>query len=266
MDRNLLKTQLPTLLGPHIPKNVRQYKWKFFDGTFPRGAFGFHFDPQPFEGKIVVKTEEATIIKVKPSEFYILDRQLITDDLPEGTRVKVTPYARRRFDGLRADTPEERIEKYADGTQFVVKTHVLGSAPAPLPVPKPRCPELAAMIDCIETMPAPDGARHISHLLVDAGARDFSCVDPDPVDIFKTPPALRFSVTTEKFTGEVVVLYNRGPDLYAVELYQAGEQVEAVDEVYFDMLGETLERLIDDGKWRRIQVEALLKTGLRQSA
>ena len=265
MDRNLLKSQLPTLLSPHIPKNVRRYTGSFFDGTFPRGVFGHYVDPQPFEGKIVVKTEDALIIKVKPSLFNIVDRQLTTNDFPEGTRVKVTPYARHRFDGLRADTPKREICEL-DGVAYPIKTHVLGSAPAPLPVPKPRCPELAAMIECIETMPAPDGARHISHLLVDAGARDFSCVDPDPVDIFKTPPALRFSVTTEKFSGEVVVLYNRGPDLYAVELYQAGEQVEVVDEVYFDMLGETLERLIDDGKWRRIQVEALLKTGLRQSA
>jgi hypothetical protein len=53
------------------------------------------------------------------------------------------------------------------------------------------------------------------------------------------------------------VLYERGLDLYAVELHRDGELVERVDEVFFDTLGETLERLIDDGSWRRIRVQRL---------
>ena len=36
-----------------------------------------------------------------------------------------------------------------------------------------------------------------------------------------------------------------------------GELVERVDEVLFDALGETLERLVDDGSWRRIRVHCL---------
>jgi hypothetical protein len=42
-----------------------------------------------------------------------------------------------------------------------------------------------------------------------------------------------------------------------VELRRDGELVERVDEVFFDTLGETLERLIDDGSWRRIRVQCL---------
>ena len=53
------------------------------------------------------------------------------------------------------------------------------------------------------------------------------------------------------------MLYERGPDLYAVELRRDGELVERVDEVFFDTLGETLERLIDDGSWRFIRVQRL---------
>ena len=53
------------------------------------------------------------------------------------------------------------------------------------------------------------------------------------------------------------MLYERGLDLYAVELRRDGELVERVDEVFFDTLGETLERLIDDGSWRRIRVQCL---------
>ena len=43
-----------------------------------------------------------------------------------------------------------------------------------------------------------------------------------------------------------------------MELRRDGELVERVDEVFFDTLGETLERLIDDGSWRRIRVQCLL--------
>ena len=41
------------------------------------------------------------------------------------------------------------------------------------------------------------------------------------------------------------MLYERGPDLYAVELRRDGELVERVDEVFFDTLGETLERALE---------------------
>src|SRR5690606_35616966 len=99
-----------------------------------------------------------------------------------------------------------------------------------------------------------DGFRHITHLLVDAGARDFICVDPLPNDIITTPPAIGFTVATAKFQGQVTILYERGDDLYAVELRRDEELVERVDEVFFDMLGATLERLIDDGSWRQIRV------------
>jgi hypothetical protein len=109
----------------------------------------------------------------------------------------------------------------------------------------------------LEELPAPDGYRRITHLLVDAGARDFTWVDPKPDDIINTPPALSFTVATDKFEGRVTVLYERVDDLYAVELRRGQDVVERVDEVYFDSLGEVLERLIDDGRWRQISVEIL---------
>ena len=48
----------------------------------------------------------------------------------------------------------------------------------------------------------------------------------------------------------------RNPGMFH-ELRRDGELVERVDEVFFDTLGETLERLIDDGSWRRIRVQCL---------
>ena len=62
----------------------------------------------------------------------------------------------------------------------------------------------------------------------------------------------------------MTVLYDRAGDVYVVELHRDGELVERHDEVYFDMLGEVLERLIDDGRWRLIGVSVIDAKAARQ--
>lgn len=257
MDIQAIRERMPVLVAGHVPRNVRTFKFNIFDGQPKVSAWGFHIDPKPFEGKVIADTGDAIVVKVDRAEFAVLDRALLTEVPDEGTKVQVQPYARRRFDGLRADTPEERTEHTADGTPYTVQTHILGSAPAKLPLPQPRCPELQELINQLEQLPAPDGFRRVTHLLVDAGARDFSLVDPLPDDIIRTPLAINFTVATAKFQGRVTVLYERADDLYAIELKRDGELVKRIDQVFFDSLGETLEQLIDDGSWRRILVQCL---------
>ncbi|MGR0116440.1 GTPase [Ralstonia pseudosolanacearum] len=257
MDRSSIHTQMPALVAGHIPRNLRSFKFRFFDGQPQESTPGFMIDPQPFDGKVVATTDEAIVVKTGRTEFAVLDRNLVTVVPDEGTKVHVNPYARRRFDGLRADTPEERTEYTSDGTPYTIKTHILGSASAKLPIPEPQCPELADLIQQLEQLPAPDHYRRITHLLVDAGASDFTWVDPTPDKIIETPPAICFTVTTTKFTGQVTLLYDRGGDVYVVELRRSGELIERIDEVYFDTLGDVLARLIDDGSWRRIHVQVL---------
>ncbi|MBP0714242.1 GTPase [Burkholderia sola] len=257
MDRSLIKSLMPSFVAGHVPSNVRSFKYRVFDDQPQSSALGFAIDPEPFDGKVVAATSDAIVVKVSRAEFAVLDPSLITTVPNEGAKVHVHPYARRRFDGLRADTPEERTEYTADGTPFTVKMHILGSAPAKLPIPKPQCPELQALIQQLEEMPAPDGFRKLTHMLVDANARDFTWVDPQPSKIIATPPAISFTVSTTKFDGQVTVLYDRGADAYVVELHRNGELIDRHDDVYFDMLGEALERLIDDGRWRLIGVSIL---------
>jgi len=257
MDIQAIRAQMPALVRGHVPSNVRTFKFNIFDGQPKVSALGFYIDPKPFEGKVVATTDQAIVVKTGRNEFAVLARALVTEVPDEGSKVHVEPYARRRFDGLRADTPEERTELTSDGQPYKLATHDLGSAPAKLPVPELRCSELQQLVHQLEQLPAPDGFRHIAHLLVDAGARDFTWVDPLPKDIIATPPAIGFTVATAKFQGRVTVLYERSFDLYAVELHRDGELIERVDEVFFDTLGETLERLIDDGNWRLIRVQSL---------
>jgi hypothetical protein len=245
------------LLSRHIPRNARGIDYNIFDGIPKTNMLGFRFDPNPFEGKVVVTTNDAIIVKTGRTKFAVLDRTLVTDIPAEGANVSVQPYARRRFDGQRADTPEREVVNRPDGTSYISERMILGAAPAPLPVPPVKCFELQQLIEQLETMPAPDRHRTITHMLVDAHARDFAVVDPDPSDIITTPPTLSFTVSTEMFAGRVSVIYMRGMDVYAVEFHRDDERVERVDDVYFDMLGEVLARRIDDGAWRRIHVQTL---------
>lgn len=257
MNTQAIRAQMPTLVRGHVPSNVRTFKFNVFDGHPKVSTLGFHIDPKPFEGKVIARTDEAIVVKTGRAEFAVLDRGLVTEVPDEGAKVHVEPYARRRFDGLRADTPEEETAFTVDGKPYTVQRFVLGSAPAKLPIPQPRCPELQELIQQLEKLPAPDGFRRITHLLVDAGARDFTWVDPLPGDIIATPPSIGFTVTTAKFQGHVTVLYECRLDRYEVELHRDGELVERIGAVFFDALGETLERLIDDGNWRRIRVQCL---------
>ena len=257
MDTQAIRAQMPTLVRGHVPSNVRSFKFNIFDGQPKVSTLGFYIDPKPFEGKVIATTDEAIVVKTGRAEFAVLDKTLVTEVPDEGAKVQVEPYVRRRFDGLRADTPEESTEFTAGGQPYTVKRLILGSAPAKLPIPAPQCPELEELVHQLEQLLAPDGFRRVTHLLVDAGARDFTVVDPSPSNIIATPPAIGFTVASAKFQGQVTVLYERGLDLYAVELRRDGELVERVDEVFFDTLGETLERLIDDGSWRFIRVQRL---------
>jgi len=257
MNRSLLETQLPELVKPHVPRNARGFNYRVVDGLPQPSMLGIVFDPKPFDGKVVALTDEAIIVKTARTQFAVIDRELASIVPAEGAKVSVRPYARRRFDGLRADTPEERTEIDSDGTSHTVTSHIFGAAPARLPVPKPQCLELAQLIEQMESLPAPDGFRKITHLLVDANARDFTCVDPKPADIIHTPPAINFTVSTAKFAGQVSVLYDRGADVYVVELHQNGELIVRRDEVYFDDLGAVLADLIDDGTWRQIVVDVI---------
>lgn len=263
MDHSALRSQMPTLVAGHLPRNARTFKFRIYDDKPPMSALGFYLDPKPFQGRVIAITESAIVIKLARAEFAVLDRQRVTQEPPDGAQVEVTPYARHHFDGRRLDDPVEETLYTSQGQAHTVRSFILGGATTRLPIPEPCCPELATLAQQLQEMPAPDGFRRISHLLVDAGARDFTWVDPLPADIIRTPPAISFSVNTGKFHGRVTVLYERGLDVYAVELNYGGMRIERVDQVYFDDLGNVLERLIDDGSWRRIRVEPLPRKSSR---
>ena len=256
MDRNLLRNQFSALVGGHLPRNARNFSYRIYDGQTHVSAIGLAIDPEPFQGTLIAKTNEALIIKTSRIGFAAVDRQLATLDPEPGSKVQVVPYARRNFDGVRLDAPVQETQ-VIEGRSYTISTCTLGKKTVKLPLSAPSCPELADLIQQIEELPAPDGHRTISILLVDARARDFTCIDPAPDAIIETPPAVIFYAATDKFTGQVAVIYDRGLDLYSVELRRDGEVMTRVEQVDFTSLGRTLEDLIDDGSWRRIQISLL---------
>lgn len=260
MDIQVVRSLLPTLVRQYLPANARRLDYRIYDGTPMTSMLGLPVDAKPFEGTVVSKTDDIVVVKTGRTEFAVLDRSLMTEDVPVGAKVHVEPYARRRFDGQRADTPVVEDLRTVNGQLFTSATLMVGQAPAPLPIPVPKCPELRDMVEQLETLPAPDGFRCISHMLVDAGAREFKWVDPAPEEIIQMPPSISFVVSTTKFQGSVMVVYERGLDLYRVELHQGGYLTFRADELCLDQLGNALEDLIDDGSWRRIRV-VQVKTG-----
>lgn len=56
------------------------------------------------------------------------------------------------------------------------------------------------------------------------------------------------------------------PDRYVIELRRADERVERVEDISFDMLGDVLERLIDDGHWRQIRIDVLTQPSRKRCA
>ncbi|TBU88448.1 GTPase [Phytopseudomonas dryadis] len=265
MDHQSIRNQMPILVSGHLPSNARTFQFEIFDGEPKLSSnWGHHIDPKPFEGRVIARTDDVIIVKTGRTRFAVVDRTLATEDPEEGAKVLVEPYARHRFDGLRADTPEESVEYTSDGQPVTFLTYVLGSAPAKLPIAQPRCPELRDLIQQLEDRRAPDGYRHITHMLVDAQACDFSVVDPKPADIVRTPPTISFNVTTGKFQGRVSLLYQRAGDLYAIELHQGDQRVERREYVDYSSLGKVLAELIDDGSWRRIRVSTVQKPARRK--
>ena len=300
LDKTTIKQSLSKLIRPLVPKNCRRYHYRFCDLIPEPNLLGFRCDPQPFQGKVTLITDTFMLVQEKGTKnHFVIVNKAYVDNLPEvGNQIEVIPYARRHFNGKRIDEPEQETVTLDDGTQYVTTKMVLGGATTELPLPiskeQIQCPELLALIDQLEQLPAPDGFRQISHLLVDAGAKEFTLNDPKASDITHSPPSISFVVSNTKFSGKVTIAYDRGADTYVIQVIPSAypstqlkpistkdmvttkAQVKEslmpniptsnttepmamieITNVYFDELGIRLAGLIDDGRWQGIQVKIL---------
>ena len=258
MNRDSLRASMSTLVANALPKNAKRFRFSFFDDQPSHNALGMRVDPQPIEGKIIAHAEDAFIVKPDRATFVAVDRALATLCPALGDKVRVTPYCCRNFAGERLDAPREEQQETIDGHPYIVKKILIGGSPLHIPLPtEPHCQYLTDMVQQLELLPTPDRMRTIVNMLVDAKAKEIEIVDPDDKNLFKTPPEISFAVDTSKFTGRIAVIYDRGLDLYVVELRVAGKVLNRIEEVDVTSLAEVMTDLIDDGQWRRIRVEIL---------
>ena len=92
MDHSSIRTQIPALVSAHVPRNVRSFKFRIYEDLPQESSLGVRMDPQPFEGKIVAKTDQVIVVKIGRAEFAVLDRHQVSQEPDEGTKVQVQPY------------------------------------------------------------------------------------------------------------------------------------------------------------------------------
>ncbi|UYZ85354.1 GTPase [Entomomonas sp. E2T0] len=263
LDKTTIKQSLSELIRPLVPKNCRQYHYRFCDLIPEPNLFGFRCDPQPFQGKVALITDTFMLVQEKGTKnHFIIVNSAYIDNLPAvGNQIEVIPYARRHFNGKRIDEISQQEQILDDGTRYVTTKMILGGETTELPLPIPKgqiqCPELLELIEQLEQLPAPDGFRQISHLLVDAGAKEFTLNVPKASDIIDQPPSISFTVANAKFTGQITVAYDRGADTYVIQATSTTAGLMEVTNVYFDDLAIRLAELIDDGAWQVIKIKIL---------
>ncbi len=267
--QNSAREWVRSVASSHLPRTARSFRVAVYTGEANvNSTLGLQIDLAPFEGKVVELTDEWILIKAsRGAEFFVAARDIV-DTVPElGATVRITPYARRGFDGRRLDAPTTEVA----GNGVVMKTYKLGESRSVLPIDKDalRCEELKNLVGYIEAFDAKDGVRCLSQVLVDAGAfmEPVAYVDPLPADIIDTPPSLKFRVKTAKVDGWLAYCYDRGMDTFNMYLTDLdGGAVKSADTVYFDQLAGITVDWIDDGTWRIATVEVLKPAPRRAAA
>lgn len=246
--------------GRHLPATARRYSLGVYAGEATvNSTLGIRIDLHPVEGKVVEMTDEWILLKIgRAADLFVVARDLV-DVVPAlGAVVRITPYARRGFDGRRLDAPTEEIADRGLRRQ----SWTLGESCSRLPIDKEalKSPYLRDMIDQVEALDAGDGIRCMSQVLVDAGAwmHPVDFVDPDDRDIIAKPPALKFRVNTAKLVGAFEIRYDRAADTYDLFLTgQDGGLVKQCEGALFDDIAGIAVDWLDDGSWRIAKVEVL---------
>jgi hypothetical protein len=248
-----------TVAALHLPKNATSYKFQPYVETAQQNTLGLMTDLQPQEGKVVEVSPDYCLVKTDRTRFFVAARHLL-ESVPEvGSTVRITPYARKNFDGARVDAPKTEV---SGGVVF--ETFTIGRITTRLPIVNRegiRCPELLDTINLIEDQLTPDRCRSLSQALVDfgAGGHPIGYKDPLPSEIIDVPPTLQFRVSTKKFQGNLVIIYDRAGDHYVVQLTEpnTAQVVQSKDLVFNRDLAAAVVELLDDGAWRIAKVEVL---------
>lgn len=237
----------------HVGSNIRKAKVLPYTRDPLIGTLG-QFDLKPQEGKVVELSNNWILLKTSLKEFFVAETELL-EFIPEvGSKVIITPYARRRFDGMRLDDPIS-----SDGFGRVYHLTASVSHITTLPKSEFKTHYLQQLVEQLEVLPMRDGYRKISQAMIDYGALEGVEVDnPSDGEMSETfCPAIRFRVKTGMLDGWLQIKYLRWRDTYSMQTLSDDKAVimDNVDDVYFDDLGERIAELVDDDTWLIAKVE-----------
>lgn len=270
MNRNQSARDFVTVHArAHIPSNARNIQWRFIDDSQAVGTFGHRIDPRPAEGLVVGCDEQWLLIKTGRVEFVAAHCSIFspTTDMAWylGAKIALTPYARRQFNGERLDAPKVEARDYG-GVVYNVSVMTIGDSRTRFPFSNVKTPELKDLLEQMEVLCTPDGFRTTAQVLVDAGATNLRINDPGlGADIVADPVWFSSDVATAKFSGTIVVEYDRPGDHFKVILRTGETEIGTVEPVFFDSLAGTIVDLIDDGAWRWATI-TVLKAAPRKRA
>ena len=244
-----------------------RYKYRICDsgngGTGLLGAVDF----QPIEGKVVgfsLSDDTMVVQNGRKAEFAAFAISNLTEVPEEGDTVKVTPYARRRFDGKYLTDP---VEEGLSGSGLRYSTYHLGEQKSRIPgVPENASIYLKQMVEQIEGIKV-DTRRTIAQMLIDAGASKEPVVmvdvDTDPEACFL--PTITFRIDSTLLHGHLTITLDRASDAYEVSTRGEFGEEQKVDNIFFDGLGAQIMALVDDKSWVKDRVEVLKKGKLKKT-
>ena len=239
------KGNIRHVIEPYMIKGNPNFNYYQFDEDYYGFKPATNFQDKPFEGKVVAETVDHIVIKTGRKEFVSVGKSIASLHPPVGKKVRITPYVRRYFNG-------HPIDKPAEGGFLLI------GAAVTIPVAKPSCYELEQIISILENDYAKDGSRRIAEMLVDAMAKDFHVVDPQPDEIFTKYPSISFNVCTGKYTGSVKLSHNTNNACYELEFRPCGSLERAnIFKLKPTEIGIYLSNWIDDGCWKVVKVEII---------
>lgn len=246
--------------------SFRHFKYRICNaGEGGEGMLG-KSDYPSVEGKVLAIEDDVVIVQEGRKAIFIAFDANNMDLIPAvGDKVKVTPYARRRFDGKLLSDP---IEEGSTGNGISFKTYSLGEQTSKIPgISNDASQELRDMADQLATIPA-DSRRRITQVLIDAGAWK------EPVQIFDLAddpethllPKLVFHIEQENQKGTLSVTLDRAADSYVITMEEDGKDPVILEDCYSDDLADVInDMVVHNGDWLKDRVEIVKKAAKKKA-
>ncbi|MFL6600752.1 MAG: hypothetical protein ACJ8R9_05420 [Steroidobacteraceae bacterium] len=223
---------------------------------FIHPASGVHIDPDPEEGRILEVSDQWILMRNSEKALFVCARDLVQTVPTVGSTVRITPYARRGFDGKRLDGADTKT-----GVPGFAALSRQWRSELPFDPSGLRSSSLRELVEQIEYCRAPDGIRRLSQVLIDAGASSepISVIDLSAnTERASVRPSLQFRIHTEKVDGYLKIECISTTNEYRLYLLtHEGELLRTLGPVSHDRLTSLIVEWIDDGKWRIAKVEVV---------